>query len=349
MSIVQKILKILRTRFTDRSAIRDRDAAELFLDTTADIDSDEAMDAYFDFIKDDDANARELRSYNEMWEAVAQIDDLPWPDECELPVRIKKTGLGSRKVSWIVVPSLTVAAAAGIFAAAFFVIPALNQPAPHEAIQIDNFSTARGAHRTLALNDGSTIVLGGDTSIQTRISSIERRVILQKGEAFFQVAPDEARLFYVDAGDVAVQVTGTSFNVQRSTDTVAVSVRSGRVNITVRDNNASPRTLTKGQEVRAAFGGKIGAVRAVDPDGIDAWRRGRLIIDDLPLSVAVASINRYFKGEILIPDPHIRDFRMSGIVNAAEPLEWLQSLEEVLPVQVTPLGGNRYEIRRKSS
>lgn len=54
---------------------------------------------------------------------------------------------------------------------------------------------------------------------------------LRAGGARFEVTHDPSRAFRVDAGDVAVEVIGTTFTVERTADGVRVAVERGRVRV----------------------------------------------------------------------------------------------------------------------
>src|SRR5688572_25347907 len=65
------------------------------------------------------------------------------------------------------------------------------------------------------LPDGSTVELKAGTKFTTDFSARIRRVVLQEGEAHFQVTKDPSRAFVVVVGDVEVRAVGTTFSVQR--------------------------------------------------------------------------------------------------------------------------------------
>ncbi|HEY1075111.1 MAG TPA: DUF4880 domain-containing protein, partial [Fontimonas sp.] len=65
--------------------------------------------------------------------------------------------------------------------------------------------TGNGEQHSLALDDGSTVLLGGDTALDVDLQAETRRVALARGEAFFEVAHDAARPFVVDAGSSHVR------------------------------------------------------------------------------------------------------------------------------------------------
>ena len=84
----------------------------------------------------------------------------------------------------------------------------------YEKILPDGTKVFLNYHSTLTYPEG----LPGDA----------RRVSL-RGEAFFEVAPDAAHPFIIDANGTEIRVVGTSFNVKTYDETVRVEVKSGKV------------------------------------------------------------------------------------------------------------------------
>lgn len=79
------------------------------------------------------------------------------------------------------------------------------------------------------LPDSSVVELNSNAEIVTDFQPNLRRVVLQKGEAHFQVASDASRPFVVVVGNVEVRAVGTAFSVQRGQAKVEVLVTEGRV------------------------------------------------------------------------------------------------------------------------
>ncbi len=73
------------------------------------------------------------------------------------------------------------------------------------------YATGVGGREVVALSDGSKIELNTNTSLRVRLSKRERSVILEKGEAFFQVKHDANRPFTVLAGNRRITDIGTKF------------------------------------------------------------------------------------------------------------------------------------------
>src|SRR5690606_29474815 len=64
----------------------------------------------------------------------------------------------------------------------------------------DTYRTAIGDIKSLRLADGSQVTLNTDSTLHVAITAAERRIELDHGEAFFDVAQDPARPFVVRAG-----------------------------------------------------------------------------------------------------------------------------------------------------
>ena len=74
-----------------------------------------------------------------------------------------------------------------------------------------------------------------------------KREVHLEGEAFFEVAHDTLRPFFVYTGNITTKVLGTSFTVSARENVVFVEVKTGRVSVTqTTQKSASPRhTLTE--------------------------------------------------------------------------------------------------------
>jgi transmembrane sensor len=73
--------------------------------------------------------------------------------------------------------------------------------------------------------DPSTIVSVGDARPE-RIA-----LVVERGHATFEVAPNPRRVFRAEAGSVSVEALGTAFSVERRGQLVGVSVQHGRVRV----------------------------------------------------------------------------------------------------------------------
>jgi len=221
-------------------------------------------------------------------------------------------------------------------ACAAAVVAAIALPQWHGAPSYaEEFSTRHGERRQVALPDNSLIDLNTDTSLAVRFYAGRRVVKLARGEAVFIVAHDADQPFYVNAGDTVVRVTGTRFDVRRlAGKEVLVAVASGSV--AVRHGfwwGGKTAQLEAGQTIVAGAQG-LGPVSREDVGPLLAWRQGRVVFRDMPLSLAIAEINRYAPHAIQLQDAALAQVRIAGVFSTDNVQPFLDLLPAIAPVRV---------------
>lgn len=159
--------------------------------------------------------------------------------------------------------------------------------------------TATGVQEQVMLADGSRVLLDTGSAIATDLAGTERRTRLLRGAAYFEVTPDTARPFRVEAGPAAVTVVGTAFGVRYLDGRVTVTVRHGTVDVA--PLGGPPVRLRAGEEVAVTPSG-IGAGHSADLATALGWADGRLVFEDRPLGAVVAELSRYHPGLIMVPE-----------------------------------------------
>lgn len=218
----------------------------------------------------------------------------------------------------------------------------------------ETHATAIAQTDILTLPDGSVVTLGANSRVDIRYSDGERRVVLESGEAFFEVAHNEARPFFVEAGGTLVRVVGTKFNVNRSDGRVSVSVLEGVVQVddapALSIARRDPQTLRAGQVIEMpvlspiAFSAPVAAARStVAVPG--AWRDGRLDYDNVPLGVLVADINRYYEPGVRLEDPALAELRVTASFRTDEVGGILDVLDHALPIDVSRAANGSFVMR----
>ena len=131
--------------------------------------------------------------------------------------------------------------------------------------------TATGERRDFDLADGSRVTLGADSLVTVHIG-LDRRVVMERGDAVFHVSSQIARPFEVVAGDDALRVVGTEFGVHRRDGRLRIVVRRGLVAIGPAQGEVGPRVrLPAGSELNHLEGTETFQVAAVDPEAAFAW------------------------------------------------------------------------------
>lgn len=183
--------------------------------------------------------------------------------------------------------------------------------------QPTGYSTVVGEQKVATLEDGTRIALNTDTHLSVRYEEKKRSIVLDDGEAMFEVARNPARPFVVTAGNKSVTAIGTSFIVRKTGGVVTVTLISGKVRVDTHPSSASAPAvqstmLTPGERFAVA-GDAAAMVTPVSSEAATAWRRGQVIFNDTPLSAAIAELNRYGGPQIDVRDPRLGGLTVSGV------------------------------------
>ena len=187
-------------------------------------------------------------------------------------------------------------------------------------------------HRTVALSDGSQVLLDSNTLADVQFNPERREVTLLRGQAFFSVKPDAARAFYVNAGQVRVRVTGTAFAVSLNDNGVDVSVESGTVAVhTSQSSTTAPHLLHSGDLLSYTSADDRTRLAQLPLEQIAPWRRWQLVAIDQPLEQVLVQLRRYQPGLILLTDKALGQRRITAALNLRDPKRALQTA-------IAPLG-----------
>ena len=206
------------------------------------------------------------------------------------------------------------------------------------------FATVLGERRHVALPDGSLVDLNSRSHVRVVFEHRKRRVELVEGEALFRVEHDAGRPFTVDAGNGQVTVTGTRFDVRRDADSTQVAVEEGSVKVQGRD---FPINLTAGLGTRIDAQGKVAAPYAINADELTAWRNGKLVFNNAPLSDVAEQVSRYRDKPLRVANAAVGNLRLTSVFRSDNPEALLKALPNILPVAVRTLDDGSQEIISK--
>jgi len=179
------------------------------------------------------------------------------------------------------------------------------------------YRTGVGEQRLVVLQDGSRVRLNTDSEVRVRFRQNERRVVLARGEAFFEATHDAARPFVVDADGARVRAIGTKFDVRRDATAVQVTLLEGRVQV-ARPDQAATATLAPNQRLTVSGRGITTPV-ATDAGEVSGWTTGRLSFHGESLQDALAEVNRYAAHKVTLDAPAaVGQAPVSGVFNAGD-------------------------------
>jgi transmembrane sensor len=280
-----------------------------------------SADARADFERWRAADIRHNRAFQFASDTWQELSELRSDRVADMDTRVPVRHIGARSAraisrrSWmsggrIAIVTICLACALG-FASFWYGNPL--------TILAADFRTAPGEVRTVHLPDGSDVDLSSDSAIALSFNDRERRVTLLKGAAYFTAAPtagDERRPFVVQGENGTATALGTQFAVDNSAGSVEVAVIEHQVRVELSGSDHSRQmevVLAPGHSVTYSRSKGLGQVEATNVEQATAWRRGRLIFDEVPLSKVVEELNRYRRGRIVISSSALADRKVSGV------------------------------------
>lgn len=235
-------------------------------------------------------------------------------------------------------------------AAAAVVVAVALAPTARDAPASRLYESPPGRIVDVALEDGSRVTLDAGSAIRVALGDDVRRVTLERGAVYFDVAHDAAHPFQVGVGDRRVIVTGTRFVTSLTGDGARVSLLQGRVAVGRRDAaeaKALDGALTLSPGELAIFRPdrpEIEKARA-DVETATAWRRRRLVFQDAPLSDVVAAASHYSDAPLVVADPRLSRVRVTTVL----PLEGEGAIADrmaaLLPIRTERTADGRVLVR----
>ncbi len=193
---------------------------------------------------------------------------------------------------------------------------------PVAPVARSQYQTQIGETRPIDLEDGSRILLDTQSRVRVDFTATARDVELLEGRAHFEVAKDARRPFRVRTESVEVVAVGTRFDVATLHGRTTVTLIEGHVNVrSLLDTpQSAPKTaaMVAGQQLGITRDGQVTDNKIAKMDNVTAWQRGTIVLDDVPLPDALASLNRYSMTQIVIPGSALQSRRVSGVFRAGD-------------------------------
>jgi transmembrane sensor len=94
----------------------------------------------------------------------------------------------------------------------------------------------------------------------------------------------------------------------------------------------------EGQQIR--YGGRrLGTVRKADLGLVEAWRRDRMIYQEVPLGEVIADLERYRGGRIIVTDSRLRDIPVTAVFDSHQADAALDTIAAALPIRMRRVTG----------
>jgi transmembrane sensor len=224
------------------------------------------------------------------------------------------------------------------------------------------YATTFGEERSITLADGSVIDINSHSKIRVRYTGQERDVELLEGQALFHVAKNPTRPFIVSSGATQVRAVGTEFDVYKKIGGTVVTVVEGRVAVLPRSDTPAgekpaseqvaepPSDPSDARTLRSVANAGIflsaGEQLLVTPTAMHkaehpniaiatSWTQRQLQFESASLPDVAEEFNRYNERQLVIEDPTLYEFHITGVFSSSDPASLVRFLRERPGVRVT--------------
>lgn len=290
-----------------------------------------------------EADPAHLEDYQALKATHRQARDLKSALTAELAA-IPRKAARNRRVRWPVIAGPAVAAL-GALVIAIAVRPDLSPFAADPMAGAVTYQTPVGEVRDVRLADGSTATLDTDTVLRVTLHDDVRQVVIERGQAYFDVSHDLNRPFRVDVADRTVVVTGTRFVTRLEGHAAHVTLLEGSVDLVPMSGEGFSLRLSPGDIVAYEAGRPTRLEAQIDPSEDAPWRQRRLVFRDAPLSTALAELSRYTPVRLQIDDPALDRQRITAVFPLEGQGSVIQRIDRLFPVSITSTGTNTAVVR----
>ncbi len=214
------------------------------------------------------------------------------------------------------------------------------------------FVTDHGEQRTWQLPDLSVVRLNSDTAVRVRFDGSKREVLLERGQAYFDVARDASRPFEVRTRSATLTALGTAFDVYQQDESTVITVIEGRVAVQPdRGGAAASRPdaggstsvpsveLGTGDQAHIRSSGQLARVSRADIPRATAWVRQEIAFDREPIAAVIAEFNRYNRMQLVVEDDRVAAIPVSGVFHSYDVQSFVDFLDQLPDVRVTSTAG----------
>lgn len=173
-------------------------------------------------------------------------------------------------------------------------------------------STDRSEYQYLLLPDSTEVWLNAASTLEFPKSfDKNRREVVLKGEAFFDVKHADKMPFIIYTGDVSTEVLGTAFNIKAYPDMekITVSVKRGKVKVNYAKKQVA--LLTVGQQISINQKSMLVSEKNVKESEAAAWQEGKLVYDDYMISDIILDLERVYNEKVSVEVGGVETLRIS--------------------------------------
>lgn len=216
---------------------------------------------------------------------------------------------------------------------------------PEAVVIVQNqLITAKGSKGKFTLPDGTVVWLNSESRlVYTDEFADGKRTVDLIGGAYFEVVKDEQKPFVVKAGEIDVEVLGTSFNI--SSYPFKENIETALLNGSVRISGKAVKNqlFLKPDEVfEFKKEGSLSSVKATKASLYADWIKDRLVFDNTRLSDIITSMKGWYNMDIVCPEKFAQTTRVSFTIRQESIDEILQAMSFIIPINYQIKNGKAF-------
>lgn len=213
--------------------------------------------------------------------------------------------------------------------------------------EINTLITPNGGQYRVQLGDGTKVWLNAASSLQYPAAfNDNHRTVTLSGEAYFEVAQNASKPFFVKVNGMTVQVLGTHFNVNAYADEqqITTTLLEGAVRVV-----AGNRQVTLAPGEQSALDAQSGALlrSAGDAENAVAWKNGLFTFKNDELAAIMRDVSRWYDVEVVYEEGLNEKIHVTGAMRRQEYLAQALKILELTADLRFEVQGKKVTVRKK--
>ena len=205
-----------------------------------------------------------------------------------------------------------------------------------------------GKRFSVQLSDGSSVTLNAGSSLRypVNFSGVNQREVFLTGEAFFKVAKDSKRPFFVKVEGLEVGVLGTEFNVSAYQEdaTSKVVLVEGSVKLSADEKST---IMEPGELANLKRDNNSLEIHKVDTNLYTAWMQGGLVFRNMSFEDILKKMERHYDVKIINNNKELATERFNASFDEAPLIKILEYFKQTYGLSYTQKDDNTIIINSK--
>lgn len=193
----------------------------------------------------------------------------------------------------------------------------------------------KGERIQIMFQYGTRVYINSDSKLKyPKKFALNTREVFLEGEAYFVVAKNEKRPFIVNLNGPAIQVVGTSFNVQDYPENkdIVVCLDEGNINLALPTEKKYP--VRPGERlIYNKESNECTISRMDDMRRLSMWKQNVIVFKDTPLPEVIKVLNRWYDVDFKIEDERALTYVYTLTSDNTLLEKVLMDLEKIAPVK----------------